>query len=43
MPTDDALHVPAFRDGCYYGRPADCCWLCYCRLLASTVCRAVGS
>jgi len=41
MPTEDALHVPGFRNGCYYGRPADCCWVCFLRLLATAVRRAV--
>jgi hypothetical protein len=26
-------HVMEFRKGCYYERPHDCCWLCFCRLL----------
>jgi hypothetical protein len=26
-------HVREFRKGCYYERPHDCCWLCFCRLL----------
>ena len=29
----DRLHVPSFRNGCYYNRLVDCCWLCYGRLL----------
>lgn len=28
-----ARHFPAERDGCYYGRVVDCCWLCYGRLV----------
>lgn len=26
-------HFPEERDGCYYERPEDCCWLCYLRIL----------
>ncbi len=28
-----ARHFPAERDGCYYQRIVDCCWLCYGRML----------
>lgn len=41
MPTEDALHVPSFRNGCYYGRLADCCWLCLLRLVGAAVRRVV--
>ena len=26
-------HLPAERDGCYYQRVDDCCWLCLLRML----------
>jgi|GEM_PF-2622166 len=26
-------HFPAERNGCYYERLSDCCWLCYLRLV----------
>lgn len=26
-------HLPSYRDGCYYGRVEDCCWICYWRLI----------
>ncbi|KPN32311.1 hypothetical protein SY89_03079 [Halolamina pelagica] len=32
-----ARHFPAEQNGCYYGRVADCCWLCYFRLLGAAV------
>lgn len=30
-------HFPAERDGCYYERPLDCCWLCYVRIWLSII------
>lgn len=29
----DRRHYPEERDGCYYQRPTDCCWLCLLRIL----------
>lgn len=26
-------HIPSYRDGCYYERVEDCCWICYLRLI----------
>lgn len=26
------LHVPSYKDGCYYGRVEDSCWLCVIRV-----------
>jgi hypothetical protein len=26
-------HLPSYRDGCYYDRVEDCCWICYLRLI----------
>ena len=26
-------HVMQFRNGCYYERPQDCCWLCLLRFI----------
>lgn len=31
------LHLPRWTKGCYYGRPASCCWLCWGRLFAATI------
>lgn len=30
------LHFPSERQGCWYERPADCCWLCRLRRAGST-------
>lgn len=28
-------HVPEFKNGCYYGREEDCCWICFVRFILS--------
>lgn len=28
-------HAPTYRDGCYYGRMGDCCWMCLLRKIIS--------
>lgn len=30
-------HFPDERNGCYYQRVADCCWLCYLRMVRSAI------
>lgn len=30
------IHAPAYRDGCYHGRVADCCALCVGRVALAT-------
>lgn len=32
---EDKVHFPAFKKGCYYGRPEDCCWFCFIRCCVS--------
>lgn len=27
------VHVPSHRNGCYYHRVEDCCWVCYWRIV----------
>ena len=31
----DNVHFPEFKNGCYYGREEDCCWVCFVRFILS--------
>jgi hypothetical protein len=36
------IHIGAKCDGCYYGRPTNCCVLCYLRLIGAIIKRGLG-